>query len=152
MKKKILSIIIICSILFIGACSNNNEESEVNNNNTNTNTNTNSESTNSNEYSDIDLYSDDTKIVFIEGNSKLVFYYEGNEITKHCVYIDYGDSYTANMALNLINNDEEDKTIEKAYVQGKYLIVEYAKEEYENTTLEDVKTAYSILEQAKKGN
>lgn len=99
--------------------------------------------------SEINLYSDDTKIVFENGNSKLVFYYSGNEITAYHSYIDYGDSVTAKYALKVLENGDN---IDKIYTKGKYLVIEYDKSQYETLTLDEVKLTYSYLEELKKQN
>ncbi len=97
---------------------------------------------------EMDLYSDNTKMVFISGQTRLVFYYSGEEITGYVTYIDYGNEATAENALTLV--DEEDESIEKAYTKGKYLVMEYDKSEYENLSVSDVKNAYSYLKEATK--
>ncbi|MBR6034285.1 MAG: hypothetical protein IKP28_06145 [Clostridia bacterium] len=97
---------------------------------------------------DLELYSDSTKIVFANGQTKMVFTYNGDEITGYMVYIDYENATTAAYALTLI--DGEDDSIEKAYVSGNYLVIEYAKSEYENLTVDDVRRAYSYLKEATK--
>ena len=99
---------------------------------------------------DLQLYSDNTKIVFANGQAKLVYYYSGEKITAYHAYMDYENAAIANYALSLIEKD--DTTIKKAYTKGKYLIIEYAESEYENTTLSEVKALYSYLEQIQKSN
>ena len=96
---------------------------------------------------DIELYSDDSKIVFESGNSKLVYYYSGDTITGYTAYVDYNDSATAKYAYNLV---EKDESIAKYYTKGKYLVVEYAKSEYENLTTSEVRALYSYLDEIKK--
>ena len=96
----------------------------------------------------IELYSDSTKMVFKNGNTQLVYYYSGEEITAYHAYIDYENAATANYALTLIEKDDE--TIAKAYTKGRYLVVEYAKSEYEDLKTSEVRALYSYLEQIQK--
>ena len=96
----------------------------------------------------IDLYSDDTKIVFKNSDlNTLVFYYEGDKITGYHAYIDYGDPLTANVALA---NYTYDESVDKVYTQGKYLIVEFKESEYSDLKTSDVRLVYSYLEEITK--
>ena len=99
----------------------------------------------------IELYSDSTKIVFQSGNIKMVYYYSGNTITAYHAYVDYGDSVSANYAL-AATKAAQDESIKKAYVKGKYLVVEYAESNYEDLTVEDVRKLYSALEVIKNNS
>ena len=96
------------------------------------------------ELDEIELYSDGTKIVFGNGNSKLVYYYSGDEITKYEAYLDYGTAAAAQYAYSIF---EKDDSIKNAYVKGKYLVVEYDESLYENLTVSEVRTLYSYLEE-----
>ncbi len=115
----------------------------------NTTGDTNTDSSTESNADQIELYSDSTKIVFQSGNIKMVYYYSGNTITAYHAYVDYGDSATANYALAAANASK-DESIKKAYVKGKYLVIEYAESNYENLTVEDVRKLYSALEEIKK--
>lgn len=93
----------------------------------------------------IELYSDDTKMVFKNGNSQLVYYYSGDTITAYHAYIDYEIATTAKyVATSVI---EKDATIDKVYAKGRYVVVEYAKSTYEDTTATEVRKLYSAIEQ-----
>ena len=109
------------------------------------------EETGEEEYADLELYSDDTKIVFARGQEKVVFYYKGNEITGEHAYFDYQSKALAEMALTALNSNENEN-IDRAYVNGKYLVIEYNENEYGHLTLEDVKLTYSYLEEVKKNS
>ncbi len=155
MKKKILlSIFTLFMLIMFTGCGN--KTDEVNDkpddvvlpsdDNKSDEVNTN-DNTTTNEADDYELYSDDTKIVFKNGQVSMVFYYSGNEITAFHEYIEYEDATTANYALSII---EQDESISKVYTKGRYLVIEYAESEYADYTLEDIKLTYSYLEEAKK--
>lgn len=147
MKKFLLTLFVVFLALSLTACGsktegeeNNEEEKEK------TSEVENKEEANEEEKEEADeyeLYSDDTKMVFKRANAQLVFYYSGDKITAYHEYIDYGNAATANTVLSFL---EKDETIEKAYVQGKYLVIEYAKSEYENLTVKEVRDLYAALE------
>lgn len=99
---------------------------------------------------DIELYSDDTKMVFKIGDIEAVYYYEGETITAYHAYAKYPTIADANIALAAAKQ-EENETIDKAYVKGTYLVIEYNKSLYENLTTSNVRLLYSALEQTKKG-
>ena len=99
----------------------------------------------------LELYSDDTRIVFKNGQSTLVFGYKGNEITSYTLYIDYDNALTAKYVLSTLLAERDD-SIKNAYDSGKYLVIEYNKSEFENTTLEEIKQTYSLLEQIKQAS
>ena len=101
------------------------------------------------EEQEIELYSDDTKIVFKNGNNKVVFYYSGNKITGQRIYYDYTNSHYAEIAYAALELDDDDD-IEKAYIEGRYLVVEYKESMYENLTTEEVREIYSYLKEAKQ--
>ena len=150
MKKKILIgfLTVVMCFALVGC-----GKSEVNDPDLNDDINNNEKGANNNETGteeEIKLYSDDTKIVFANGQAKLVYYYSGEKITAYHAYMDYENNVTANYALSII--DKNDTTIKKAYTKGKYLIIEYAESEYEDTTLSEVKALYSYLEQIQKSN
>lgn len=156
MKKKILISVLVLFICFVlvgcGKTDENNEgngstrqdETEINNNQSETPDNT----TQSKE-ADIELYSDDTKIVFKSEQGRDVYYYSGKTITAHHVYIDYGTAANANIALSIVNN-EENETIESAHVEGKYLVIVYEKSTYESLNVDTLRLVYSYLEELKK--
>lgn len=106
---------------------------------------------NYNNYKDIEVGQDDTKIVFQNGNSKVVYYYEGNNITGYETYTNFATSDVANFALQGMNANTN-ANIEKAYVSDTALVVVYKKSAYENRTLEDVKKEYEHIEEVKNEN
>ena len=149
MKKKILlSLLVVLSLFLVVGCGSKKTESKDSTSNKGNDVVDNNKE---NEADDIKLYSDDTKIVFDSGEGKIVFYYEGDKITAHHVYINYGSASLAQTAYASVKLEEEEG-IKKAYVKGSYLVVEYEDSEFENLTLDDVKTAYSYLEQVQKNN
>ena len=149
MKKVLISILMFSLVFVLAGCGKEKGEPVVNysddiESNDIQDTNNSEKET----YDDIDLYSDSTKIVFKNGQVKLVYYYSGDTITAYHTYLDYEDAVTAKLALNLI--DKDDLTIKKAYTKGKYLVVEYNESEYENMTVSELKALYSYLEEIKK--
>ena len=97
---------------------------------------------------EIELYSDDTKVVFLFNKIRYVFYYSGDEITAYHTYVDYGDNATAKMAYSVI--DREDETIKNCYVDGRYVVFEWEESEYEGLTYSNLRTVYSYMEELKK--
>ena len=137
MKKKLLVFLMAMMVIFtLTACEKGNEGSVR-------------EGSNNSGESDgeLQLYSDDTRVVYENGPSKLVFYHKGNAITAYHLYIDYGNEETATFALSSL---EKDEGIDKAYTSGKYLVIEYAESEYKNFTLDEVKAAYASLNEVVK--
>ena len=159
MKRNILlSLIAVLSLFLVVGCGNKqtgiqdniiDEPSSSENNNKGT-TSDNNTSTNTEE-EDVKLYSDDTKIVFENGGGRIVYYYEGDTITGYVVYLDYSDNSTANFALSAMDW-ENDNSVKNAYVQGKYVVVEYNESMYENDTVSDIRTLYSYLKEVQKDN
>ena len=147
MKKILLSLLSVLMLFMLVGCGGdtNVDTNEDTNNNTEVDNNTNN-SSNINE-NEIKLYSDSTKMVFKSGNSQLVYYYSGEKITGYVAYIDYETTAMANYALSILNL-EDDATIKKAYTNGRYLVVEYAESEYEDTTASEIRALYSYLEAA----
>ena len=151
MKKLLLTLFAVSLTFALTACGNKDTEEEKNpnkeNNTSEVETNDNNESS-ANEPSGetIQLYSDDTKMVFKRDKTQLVFYYSGDEITAYHAYADYETAAAANFALSLI---EKDDTIDKVYTKGRYLVIEYAKSEYENLKTSEVRALYSYMEQIK---
>ena len=137
MRKKLFVFLMVVMVVFtLTACEKGTEE-----------TNTGKESGSSENANDLQLYSDNTKVVFENGPSKLVFYYKGNAITAYHLYIDYGNVETAEYALSVL---EKNDTIDKAYTKGKHLVIEYAESEYKDFTLDDIKSVYSTLKEVVK--
>ena len=67
------------------------------------------------------------------------------------MYVNYESATLANIALQAVT-EEMDEDIEKAYTQGGYLVVEYAKDEYDGYTTSEIRAIYSYLEEAKKAD
>ena len=98
---------------------------------------------------ELKLYSDDTKYVFQYGNITHVFYYSGDTITAYHSYIDYGDANTATLTNNLLSV-EDLVDVDKHYVKGKYIVFEHNKNQYEDMTVSELKTAYSYMKEIKE--
>ena len=156
MKRYILfGLSFLLSLFLIVGCGNKVDNSNVTNNNldntSNNITDNNDRTSSTSKDEEIELYSDDTKIVFANAGGRIVYYYEGDTITGYRVYLDYGDNATAKFAL--ANLDwQEDETIKNAFAEGKYVVVEYSESEYENQTVTDVRALYSYLEEIQKNN
>ena len=153
MKKKIFSLLLLVfMVLFVVGCGKK-ETDENNNDNTNNNNQTEVEEKtqngNNTSYDEIELYSDDTKIVFKTEQGRAVYSYEGQKITDYRVYIDYTTPSNANIALSVLNQ-EENETIESAHVEGRYLVIVYKKSTYESFTVDTLRMVYSYLEEMKK--
>ena len=148
MKKILLTLLALFLSFSLTACGSD-EEKEENKGGEKTSEVETDEGENNNSVEDvaekIKLYSDDTKMVFKNGNTQLVYYYSGDKITAYHAYIDYETAALANLALSTI--EENDTAIAKAYTNGRYLVVEYAESEYENTTVKEIRALYSYLEQ-----
>lgn len=144
--KKILFCLLICLVSFtLTGCGDKEKtnESDVND-------------TNNNDVSDIDvdLYSDDTKLVFDFNNIyKIVYYYEGSSITGLEYYYNYEDVATAKYAISMIKSQyEELDTVESVKQNGKYIVIKFKEEEFNDTTVEEVKQTYSYLKQIYESN
>ena len=149
MKKLLTALLVLFLSFSLTACGkdeNNNNSNEKNQEQGEVNNGENNEEA----LKDIELYSDDTKMVFKIEDIEAVYYYEGETITAYHAYAKYPTIADANIALSALKQ-EENPTIDKAYVNGKYLVIEYAKSTYENLTTSNVRLLYSTLEQTKKG-
>lgn len=99
----------------------------------------------------LNLYSDDTKIVFnFNDVYNIVYYYEGNEITGMEYYYNYQTSEVAAYAKAGIEASK-DENVESVIQKGQYIIVKFNEKEYNDYTLEEIKQTYSYLEEVKKG-
>ena len=146
MKKYLLILFAFCLTISLTACGNENNEESNEKNKENTSETDNTEKEAEKELDKIELYSDNTKMVFKSANSQLIYYYSGDKITAYHAYIDYENAATANYALSLLEGDE---STDKAYTKGRYLVVEYAKNQYEDLKASEVKALYSYMEQIK---
>ncbi len=144
--------IILTMIFVLAGCGSDKVDNtnEVVNDNTSANV---SENKTSNNASDIvELYSDDTKIVFKQANnSSIVFYYEGNTITGYELYLNYEDPTTASVAYTVLQKDHSAyENVESISQKGQYVIIKYNNDAYSGYTLEEVKMTYAALEQVTK--
>lgn len=150
--RKTLSIVLIAVMLIAGVflltgCGN--EELENNNTNNQQENNNNNNDNNNDNTSEIDileLYSDDTKIVYDMSVYKLVYYHNGTDITGLEWYYEYPSVEYANVAVATIEAEAED-TVKSVKQNGKYVVVEFSEEEYKDMTLEEVRETYSYLEE-----
>ena len=151
MKKLLTALLVLFLSFSLTACGKdeNNNSNEKNQEQGENNNGENKENTEE-ALKDIELYSDDTKMVFKIEDIEAVYYYEGETITAYHAYAKYPTIADANIALAAAKQ-EENETIDKAYVKGTYLVIEYAKSTYENLTTSNVRLLYSTLEQTKKG-
>ena len=116
MKKKIILTLFVLVMCFgLVGCGQKEEDKNINNDvkqdevKTNNSNNTQSETqdnTVQNEETNIELYSDDTKIVFKNDQGMAVYYYKGKEITGSHLYMDYGTEEAAKIALSVLNTEE----------------------------------------------
>lgn len=96
------------------------------------------------------LRSDGTKLVYKgpDDISTIVFYYEGDTITREVVYFDYEDVSIANIAAQALKSDEADNDgIKSVAVDGTQVVVEYRESEFEGMSVSDIKTAYAYLQE-----
>ena len=142
MKKKVLLVLLVFSFLLISGCGKNNEENKANNGGNNQNT------ANQTTINPDTVHSDNNKIVFRNEQTKMVFGYEGNNITSYKVYVDYSDESTAQTALSVLEANKEDN-VEKYSIEGKYVVVEYKPSEFTGFTVDNVREMYSYLEEIK---
>ena len=148
--KKLITIFALCLLLTGCGDKENTEEAEKVVNNTTSNT---TEEVKK-DVEKIELYSDDTKIVFKQVNgSYLVFYYEGDSITGYETYLDYEDTTTASVAYTVLKADHSAyENVEEILQKGQYVIIKFNNDAYSGYTLEEVKLTYSALEQIQKNN
>ena len=140
MKKKfIIGLLLVCVLFTATACkkrnnANNNEnETPIENNPVEVQPQSNNTSN--------DLYSDDSKLVFQQGNTKYVFYYSGESITGYKTYTEYEDPDTAQGAYEFLKSQGNNNIS----VSNNYLVMEFGPEEYANLTTNDIKSAYSYM-------
>ncbi len=100
------------------------------------------------------LVSDNNKLVFKLGATQImVYYYDGEIITKMESYIDYKTEDSAKTAATQYNDGTKDLNsignIESASSQGKYVVMTYNKSEYETLTFTTLKMLYGKYEVTK---
>ena len=99
----------------------------------------------------IELFSDDTKIVFnFYDTYKLVFYHENNKITKGEMVYELDSVEAATASALVLEKNKETSNVDKVTQNGKYIFCTLNPKEYEGLTLEDIKQTYSTLEEIKK--
>lgn len=155
MKKSYLVILFIALMSFVFVGCGNEKEINLNNNTINNNKidvedNDNDDDTNTN----IKLYSDNTKIVYdFSGVYSMVFYHDGTNITGQEYYFNYNTKTMAAAAVASIKSTYEDgDNIESVKQDGKYVIVRFTAAEYQDLTLEEVKTTYTYLKEIQENN
>ena len=150
MKKKVLIGFLLLTLVFLTGCGNREEETEEKNNSNEVIENKEESNTNNEEEhetvmtEDYELYTDDKKLVFKDGNTYSIYYYSGTKITGYHTYTDYETEESATEALT---NYQKLKNVDRAYTKGRYLVLEYNKSEYKNLTVYKVRSAYGDLEQ-----
>ena len=95
---------------------------------------------------DLLLYSDKEKKVYEDGNTRYVFYYKDDKITGYQTYIDYDTNALAKKAFKDLDRSKYINA-SKYYVKGKYIVFEWKKSEYEDLTVNIVKTKYSKMKE-----
>ena len=145
MTGKIIFFVVIATIICIGltGCENKNGKD----------TESNSETQPIVEINEIELFSDDKKIVYKDGEEFLSYIYSGDTIVGYSRYKDCGDAKKANEELKTAEEQktaEKDEKIIKIYTTGKYLVIDYARSEFEGKTVDDIKNINAGLEEVKK--
>lgn len=98
---------------------------------------------------DLEFYSDDKQIVFMQAdNVYWVFGYENNKITSYTIYIKCEDATHAVAAALAYDNTDED--VKNVTTEGKYVKVETNASAYEDMTVEELKFSFSYLKEHKK--
>ena len=137
MKNIKLLFIIICICFFLVGCGCNNKKDDEEKNKELTQT----EKTINN------LYTDEDKLVYDNnGIYKIVYYYSGEEITGLEHYYEYKDEKEAETKYNEDMKKYKDNiSIKEITRSGKYVVYTMAGEEYEGTTVKEVKESHSFL-------
>ena len=139
MMEKIIFFVLIATIIcmVLTGCENKNDKETESNDETQTIV----------EINEIELFSDDKKIVYKDGEEFLSYLYSGDTIVGYSRYKDCGDANKANEELKTA---EENEKIIKIYTTGKYLVTDYAKSEFEGKTVNDIRSINAELEEVKK--
>ncbi len=103
------------------------------------------------EGSDPILVSDDTKLAFKIGATQIVvYYYEGETITKKEAYIDYKTEDEAKKVAAQYNDGTKSLSdignVKSATSQGKYVVMTYNESEYDYLTFSKIKNIYGRYE------
>lgn len=97
------------------------------------------------------LASDDTKLAFKMGATQIVvYYYEGETITKKEAYIDYQTEAEAKKVATQYNDGTRSLSdignVKSATSQGKYVVMIFNEEEFEGLTVTKLRTMYKKYE------
>ena len=97
---------------------------------------------------EVKLVKDKDKLCYVSGAATIVYYYDGNDITGYEMYVNYGSDEAAEMAVQGLeeSNEAGDIGIDSITQNGSYVIIKYAKSEYEGLTVKDVKEQYEDFE------
>ena len=144
MKKKFIFGILVCLMLtFLVGCGNKEvplDEKEPNDSTTEP----------GEAIEDIELYSDDTKIVYNYNDLyKLVYYHDGTNITGLENYYEMENSAVAAYTKTSLASTYPNATLTQ---KGRYVIITYNESEYKDLTLEEVKETFSFLQEIQKNN
>ena len=96
------------------------------------------------EYASIEFESNDKQIIFQRGGNTVVYKRDGDTITGFSTYIDYDTPAKANDALQALQ-ERNDSSVEKAEVNGKYLVITYSEKTYEGLTVDDIVDSYESV-------
>ena len=111
-------------------------------------------------YEEMDLSSDDSKYVLNYGEEyKVTFYHDSKKITgaEVCIKYTFSDDETKDEVIErakkeMKEDEEYGKYIESFEIKGEYVIAKLKSEAYAETTLEDLKTTYEMMEKLKNGD
>ena len=98
---------------------------------------------------DLEFYSDDKQIVFMQAdNIYWVFGYEGNKITSYTIYVKCDDATQA--ATAALAYDRSDEDIKSVTTEGRYVKVETNPSAYEDMSPDDLRQTFSYLKEHTK--
>lgn len=101
------------------------------------------------------FYSDDTKyVITLEDNTRGIYYHDGNKITGYEIRVTYESHEEAELAKEEFEKEEEneEEDIKSVRVEGNELIAEFGPGEYEDTTIEEIETAFELLKSVQENN
>lgn len=151
MKKVLTTMLIVLSPFLLAGCGKEANDDDIINQVEN-NKQENNKNISSNENSNLNLYSDDTRIVFnMQDVYYVVFYHNGTEIIGLEYIYKYPDIETAKIAetaIKQIYTASED--VEAIDLKGTEFRIKFKKSAYEGETVESIRLAYSYLEEMKK--
>lgn len=91
------------------------------------------------------IYEDNSKLIYQEGDTYMVYTFSGDRITGYSAYTEFENVAAAQIALNEYNKDP-DEEVRRAYIDGNKLYFEYDETVYGDLTVSEVKLTYSLLE------